>query len=72
MMTAYGSPLNRFETRNESESNAGSWARDQRFFQGSIYKDLVDRTEELVGPGTYKDEQAVHLLKKKPCMSTFH
>ena len=71
-ITAYGSPLNKFEARNQSESNVGSWGRDQRFCQGSIYKELVDRTTQNVGPGTYKDEEALQLLKKKPCMSTFH
>ena len=72
MKTVNVSPVNRFELRSESESIVGSWGRDQRFYQGSIYKDLFDKTDERVGPGTFKDEQAIELLKKKPCMSTFH
>ena len=39
---------------------------------GSIYKDVVDRTTKRVGPGAYSEEQVVHLLKKKPCMTTIH
>lgn len=51
-----GKPVNRFEYPNESESNTGTWGKDSRFYQGSIYKDVVDRTGKRVGPGTYKEE----------------
>lgn len=67
--TNQGATLNRFEFPTESESKAGTWGKDQRFFQGSIYKDIVDRTSNRVGPGAYKEEQVVQILKKKPCMS---
>ena len=70
-ITAYGDLLNRFELRGESESNVGSWGRDVRFKQGSIYEDVVGRTSDKVGPGTYKDDAAMELLKKKACVSTF-
>ena len=39
---------------------------------GSIYKNVVDRTTKRVGPGAYTEEKVVHLLKKKPCMTTIH
>ena len=70
--TNNGRPLNRFEYQNESESNRGTFGKDSRFDMGSIYKNVVDRTTQKVGPGAYKEENVVHLLKKKPCMTTIH
>ena len=69
--TTYGHTLYKFESMRESESKQGSFAKNERFEVGSIYKNLADRTANEVGPGAYKEEQVVHLLKKKPCMSTF-
>ena len=48
--------MNRFEYENESESKIGSFSKNQRFAMGSIYKDVVDRTTNRVGPGSYKEE----------------
>ena len=70
--TNYGRPLNRFEYQNESESKIGTFGKNDRFYQGSIYKNVVDRTQPVVGPGSYKEEQVVHLLKKKACMTRMH
>lgn len=67
-----GKLLNRFEAKVESESNVGTFSKLSRFEQGSIYKNMVDRTTKRVGPGAYSEERVVHLLKKKPCMATIH
>ena len=67
-----GKPLNRFEGKIESESNEGTFSKLDRFSQGSIYKNVVDRTTNRVGPGAYAEEKVVHLLKKKPCMTSIH
>ena len=68
--TNNGRPVNRFVNFAESESNQGTFSKNTRFNQGSIYKNVVDRTAKTVGPGAYKEEQVVHNLKKKPCMTT--
>lgn len=54
--TNSGRPINRFEYNNESESKKGSFSKDSRFAMGSIYKDVIDRTTQRVGPGTYRPE----------------
>ena len=33
---------------------------------------MVDRTEKSVGPGAYREEKVMELLKKKPCKARFH
>ena len=68
--TNYGRAVNRFDKFIESESNQGTFSKNTRFNQGSIYKNVVDRTAQSVGPGAYKEETVVHNLKKKPCMAT--
>ena len=70
--TNNGKPMNKFNYPNESESKDGTWGKDSRFDQGSIYKDMFDKTSKRVGPGAYKEEQAIHNLKKKPCMTSIH
>ena len=70
--TNNGRHINRYDIQNESESHTGTFGRNERFHMGSIYKDLVDRTTKQVGPGAYTEERVVHLLKKKPCMTTIH
>lgn len=70
--TNEGMPLNRFAYPNESESKAGTWGKDSRFFMGSIYKDVTDRTSKRVGPGAYREELVLHALRKKPCMTSIH
>ena len=67
----YGLPLNRFEYMGQSESRKGTFSQDNRFETDSIYHNLGQRTNKTVGPGTYKDDEAVKELKKKPCMSSF-
>ena len=67
-----GRPINRFDYQNESESKRGTFGKNSRFDMGSIYKNVVDRTTKRVGPGAYTEEKVVHLLKKKPCMTTIH
>ena len=62
-------PLNRFEYFGQSESLKGSFSKNHRFDRGSIYDFPFRSTDHKVGPGTYKDEDVVHNLKKKPCMS---
>ena len=64
-----GMPINRYEYFGQSESLKGSFSKNHRFDKGSIYDYPFSCTENKVGPGTYKDEDAVHNLKKKPCMS---
>ena len=68
--TNQGKPMTLYTQANQSESKKGSFSRNERFKQGSIYKDVVDRTKKKVGPGAYMEEQVVHLLKSKPCMTT--
>ena len=59
----------RFNRLTESESRKGSFSRCDRFNSlGSIYKNVVDRTGDAVGPGSYKDDP----LSAKPCMTTIH
>ena len=70
--TVYGKHMNKFDCANESESKTGSFSKDSRFYMGSIYKNVVDRTTKRVGPGAYKEEQVLHNLKKKPCMTMIH
>ena len=51
----------------------GTFGRVSRFdSQASIYKNVFSRTTNKVGPGAYKEEDVVHLLRKKPCMTTIH
>ena len=69
--TNQGKPLNRFEYLSQSESRRGTFSQGHRFLQGSIYHNVGARTSEVVGPGAYREEDAVLNLKKKPCMSTF-
>ena len=48
--------MNKFDYPNESESKNGTWGKDSRFYQGSIYKDMFDKTSRRVGPGAYREE----------------
>ena len=64
-------PLNRFEYLSQSESRRGTFSQNHRFEHGSIYNIPGKRTGVSVGPGAYKEEDVVNMLKKKPCMSTF-
>ena len=66
-----GLPLNRFEYFGQSESLKGSFSKNHRFDKGSIYDYPFRTTAGRVGPGCYKDDDAVQQLKKKPCMSTY-
>ena len=66
-----GLPLNRFEYFGQSESLKGSFSQNHRFDKGSIYDYPFRTTTGKVGPGCYKDDDAVQQLKKKPCMSTY-
>ena len=62
--------FNRCAKFKESESVAGTFSRGTRFNSlGSIYKDVVDRTDQSVGPGTYRE---IDNITKKPCMTTLH
>ena len=51
-----GRHMNKFDYPNESESKNGTWGKDSRFYQGSIYKDMFDKTSRRVGPGAYREE----------------
>ena len=64
-----GFPLNRFEYFGQSESLHGSFSKNHRFDRGSIYDYPFRSTDNKVGPGTYKDNDVVLNMKKKPCMS---
>ena len=67
-----GANMTRYQRVNESESNTGTFSKNTRFNQGSIYENVIDRTQKTVGPGAYKEEKVVHELRKKPCMTTIH
>ena len=70
--TNQGKPVARYAYPNESESKQGTFGKNHRFKEGSIYKGVVDRTRATVGPGAYRDEEVVSQLKQKPCMTIIH
>lgn len=55
MNTNQGRPLNRFEYLSQSESRQGTFSKNGRFTQGSIYNDAFHRTGQKIGPGAYKE-----------------
>lgn len=40
-----GTNMTRYKQLNESESNVGTFSKNSRFNQGSIYENVIDRTQ---------------------------
>ena len=66
--------FNRCAELAESESRQGSFSRGTRFNSlGSIYKNVVDRTERVVGPGSYTLSNKIESsCSRRPCMASIH